>query len=251
VNHIIVFYDGKAKVTYIDSLNENEVFCTNKDSTKTSYLLDQIYFIYNDFGKMFYSSPSLQFRMDYIENYGGTLISVDKDTFQYKKIEFNRNMRNSMAYITTEADSFIAVPLLNIYRIDTDLAFMEQSVKRGFYTAISGFLLATTFQIIGDYFDKREPESSFGQKIGVLSSAVWDQGNDILPKVSAAGLKENGVTYQSLTFLTPISTISWMAFDYFFEWKSNYFRPFTLSEPYPKQMKVINITTLIKSYIKR
>lgn len=247
VSHIIVFYDGKAEVTFIDSMDNNKVYCTNKEDTQISYPLNQIYFMYNDFGKIFYISSSLQYRMDYIEKYGGTLISVNLDTFKYKTIEFNRNIRNSMVYITTVADSFIAVPLLNVYQIDTDLDFLEQSAKKGFLTATGVFLFSTGMEIILGFMDQREP----GRNLTILSSVIWQETKDLLPMASVAGIPKTGVTYQSLTFFTPVAVIGWMVYDYFFEWKSNYFRPLTLSEPFPKTMKVVNLRTLISKYIKR
>ncbi len=251
VNHIIVFYDGKTEVTFIDSMDQENVYCKAEDTRDTSYALNGVYFIYNDFGKMFYISPSIITRMDYIELYGGTLFSVDQDTILYKTIAFNRNMRNEMVYVTTMADSFIAIPLLEVYRIDTDLAFMEQSVKKGFYTAIGGVLVTTTFQIFSDFFSQRESGTTLKENFGLISSIVWDQGNDLLPKVSQAGLKENGPTYQSLTFITPLCTIGWMVYDYYFERKSNYFRPLTATSGYPKSMQIVSFTSMVKNLINR
>ncbi len=251
VNHVIVSYTGDVTVTFIDSMDNQSVFCNHPVDGPSEIAIEDVYFIYNDFGKMFYISPSLQYRMDYIEQYGGELVTVDGREFEYSSISFNRNMRQSMVYVITVLDSFVAVPLLEVHRIDTDLAFMERSVRKGFYTAIGGFLTATTFQIIGDYFGNRESGVPLGRHIAILSGAVWDQGSDLLPKAEIAGLTEHGVTYQSLTFLTPLATMGWMAYDYFFEKKTNYIRPMTTSEPFGKTMKVVTFKNMIKEYIQK
>ncbi len=244
VNHVIIFYDGSSEVTFIDSMNSTTVFCSDNDQT-TEFPLSSVYFIYNDFNKMFYKSPSLKIRMDYIERYGGLLTTIDLDTISYKQIKFNRAMSEPMVYITTPADSFIAVPFLEVYRIDVDYAFMQESVKKGFFASLGGILLTTGAQIFFEFLDIRQP----GQNFAALRTAVWHQTKDLLPRAEIAGLHQNGVTYQSLTFLLPVTTVGWMVYDYFFEWRSNFFRPLTVHQKFPKQMKVVTIRTLIKSYL--
>ncbi|MFQ6605842.1 MAG: hypothetical protein ACE5D8_09885 [Fidelibacterota bacterium] len=244
VNHIIIFYDGSSEVTFIDSMTNTTVYCTNENE-KMEFPLSTVYFIYNDYNKMFYKSPSLKIRMDYIERYGGELVTVRGDTIVYNQVKFNRAMRDPMVYITTPADSFIAVPFLDIYQMNVDYAFMQESVKKGFLASFGGILFTTGMQIFFEFLDIRQP----GQNFAAIRTAVWHQTKDLLPRAEAAGLHENGVTYQSLTFLLPVTTVGWMVYDYFFEWRSNYFRPLTTRRTFPKPMKVVTIRSLLESYL--
>ena len=84
VSNIVVFFDGSTAITLIDSIEFDSLKYIDRDSGDTLRIAKKkAYFIYNDFGRMFYYSPSSYIRMEFLEEYGGFVRMVNGDTIYY------------------------------------------------------------------------------------------------------------------------------------------------------------------------
>jgi hypothetical protein len=241
VKHVIVFTDGTTRMGLIDSLTTDSVYYYDTDREQKEVLsLKKVYFIYNDFNKLFFFSPSLHDRLDYLEERGGMVITTWGDSLPYHQIKFDRHWRDPKIYLDPETDSIRTLNFLDAYSIQADRSVLELSVRRGFCASVGLFLLGTSLEIIGDFRDRHTGKLLSMTAVRILSSEIWDEGKDLLPKFSPAGLKQTGVTYHSLTFFTPLTTFGWMAYDLYFDKRTQYIRPLDRQHPFPRDMYVFS-----------
>jgi len=247
VKHVVVFTDGSTAIGLIDSLSEDSVYYYDFDKQQNSTLdLKKVYFIYNDFNKLFYRSPSLLSHLDFLEERGGFVKTVDGRIYPYDQIKFDRHMRDPKVYLDPSTDSIRVLNLLDVYSISASHSVMELSVRKGFYSSLGLFVLGTTMEILNDFrknYSRGQPVSA---ALRLLGSEIWDEGNDLLPKAGFAGLRETGVTYQSLTFFVPFTTVGWMAYDFIFDKRTQYIRPLERNEKFPRDMYVFSVRRWLK-----
>ena len=241
VRNIIVFFDGSTAITLIDSIEFDSLKYIDRDNGDTLRIAKkEAFFIYNDFGRMFYYSPSSFLRMEFLEEYGGLVRMVNGDTIYYDEILFDRKMIRPHVALYQKGESlpFMKVPFQDIHFVRADGSVLRKSVRNGFYTSIGSFTLSTLFQIYSDY-----------SKTGLFSRAAWIGVKKILPGFTP--LKETGTQYHSLTFITPVATIAWMIFDIIFDRRTQYFRPLEREKKYPRSMYKFSIKTIINRQIEK
>ena len=84
VKDVIVFFDGSSAIALVDSIEFDSLKYIDRDTGDTLRIAKkEAYFVYNDFGRMFYYSPSSYLRMDFLEEYGGYIRTVHEDTLFY------------------------------------------------------------------------------------------------------------------------------------------------------------------------
>ena len=241
VRNIIVFFDGSTAITLIDSIEFDSLKYIDRDNGDTLRIAKkEAYFVYNDFGRMFYYSPSSYLRMEFLEEYGGFVRLVNGDTIYYDEILFDRKMiRPRVAlYQLGEDLPFIKVPFQDIHFVRANGSVLRKSVRNGFYASAASFTLATLFQIYSQY-----------DETGLLVRSAWVGVKKILPGIGP--LKETGTQYHSFTFITPVSTIAWMVFDIIFDRRTQYFRPLEREKKYPRSMYKFSIKTIINRQIEK
>ena len=241
VSNIVVFFDGSTAITLIDSIEFDSLKYIDRDSGDTLRIAKKkAYFVYNDFGRMFYYSPSSYMRMEFLEEYGGFVRLVNGDTIYYNQILFDKKMIRPLVALYQEDDNlpFIKIPFQDIHFVRADGSVLRKSVRNGFYTSVGSFTLATLFQIYSEY-----------NKSGLFSRAAWIGVKKILPGFTP--LKETGTQYHSLTFVTPVATIAWMVFDIIFDRRTQYFRPLEREKKYPRSMYKFSIRVIINRQIEK
>ena len=240
VSNIIVFFDGSTAITLIDSVEFDSLKYIDRDSGDTLRIAKKkAYFVYNDFGRMFYYSPSSYLRMKFLEEYGGFVRMVDGNTIFYDQILFDKKMIRPHVALYQEGDDlpFTKVPFQDIHFVRADGSVLRKSVRNGFYTSIGSFTVSMLLQIYSKF-------STSGQLIKAVVNGV----NTIMPGFPP---EKTGSQYHSLTFFTPAATMAWMMIDLIFDRRTQYFRPLEREKKYPRSMYKFSIKTIINRQIEK
>ncbi len=229
IRHILIQLNGEALVGRVDSLNADSLYYQNFENDSTvRILLNRLYLVYNDYGKLIYKSRSFDARMLELEKRDGIIVTHAKDTVYYDRLIFERSMNKPTLAVYMESDS---IPhfynLLDVYMIRTGEGYIENSVRRGFWTGIWG---------ISGYIALRMLfEKSFKPVLSIIPDPI---------------LTPTGNQYQSITLALPLITIGWVAYDFYLDKRSNYFIPHNLNDPFPNNMYVFSITYWLVEKIK-
>ena len=250
VKHIIVNLDGSSVVGLVDSMNTDSVFITPEDdSAHLTIGLNNVYYIYNSFGKLYYISPSYEDRINLIEERSGYLITTIGDTLYYAYIEIDRRMDQPYIYLSSaEEELGQKVSLFDIHLIRSDASYMEHSVRRGFITGTCLVMTGLALQTLSNYGDRRDKlpdDASLFQKSKTMGSALGTSVKNFIPGLSSAGNQ-----FQTLTIIFPVSSIGWMVYDYIFDKRTHYFRSMVREEKFPHSMYWFNPKRIIKNKVK-
>tara|TARA_B100001996_G_C18635767_1_gene583618 strand:- start:80 stop:943 length:864 start_codon:yes stop_codon:yes gene_type:complete len=240
VNHMIVMLNGETHICFIDSISKNKVFYyTNDNSNIKELSLKKIYYIYNDFNRVFHYSWSFEENVKRMNHRSGRVYKINGDTINFTNIEFNNDFIQPEIYITTGTESSEFIPLLDIEKVVTDYTIMHYSIKRGFYYSFSSFLISAGLDIWIKWDDSRR-----------FSPQVWDQYNDLLPKITLAGMKQTGVTYESISFMVPVTVLGSMLYDLLREKNEFYFTPIYKDQKFARNMYVFSLGHITFRYAK-
>ena len=240
VSNIIVFFDGSTAITLIDSVEFDSLKYIDRDSGDTLRIAKKkAYFVYNDFGRMFYYSPSSYLRMNFLEEYGGFVRMVDGNTIFYDQILFDKKMIRPHVALYQEGDDlpFTKVPFQDIHFVRADGSVLRKSVRNGFYTSIGSFTVSMLLQIYSKF-----------NASGQLIKAVVNGVNTIMPGFPP---EKTGSQYHSLTFFTPAATMAWMMIDLIFDRRTQYFRPLDREKEYPRSMYKFSIKVIFNRQIEK
>ena len=240
VSNIIVFFDGSTAITLIDSVEFDSLKYIDRDSGDTLRIAKKkAYFVYNDFGRMFYYSPSSYLRMKFLEEYGGFVRMVDGNTIFYDQILFDKKMIRPHVALYQKGDDlpFTKVPFQDIHFVRADGSVLRKSVRNGFYTSIGSFTVSMLLQIYSKF-------STSGQLIKAVVNGV----NTIMPGFPP---EKTGSQYHSLTFFTPAATMAWMMIDLIFDRRTQYFRPLEREKEYPRSMYKFSIKVIFNRQIEK
>ena len=72
----------------------DNVYYTKKIDNKSSIDIDKVYFIYNDFDRVYHYDWSYYENLRRITNRTGEIITIDNDSINFKGIEFSSNRIN-------------------------------------------------------------------------------------------------------------------------------------------------------------
>ena len=126
VQHVIVKYNGESIVASVDSIGMEFVHYFSKDTGDSDSLyLRDIYYIYNDFNRVFHSSWSFEQNLQKMNNRTGTIYTLSGDTINFLDIHFNNDMINPELFIKTGINQSEFIPLLHIEKINTDYSILE------------------------------------------------------------------------------------------------------------------------------
>tara|TARA_Y100000590_G_scaffold31989_2_gene35361 strand:- start:604 stop:1419 length:816 start_codon:yes stop_codon:yes gene_type:complete len=219
VKHMIVLFSGKTITGYVDSINVANIYYLPKDSLSQEIIPTwKVYYIYNDFDRVFHYSKSFEENMRRINNSSGIIQTISNDTIRYQSIQVNKDMINPEFFITLSSNESEFYPLLDVKKVVTDYSIMEYSVERGFRLSFTGFFLAFLL-------DRRL--------------------KDFMPKFEFIGLKKNGVTYESFVHLIPLATGIAMVYDYFMDKRTFYFTPVLNDEIFGRSMYVFSLRNIL------
>jgi len=224
VKHMIVYFSGKTVIGLIDSINFGGVYYKEENSSFQEYIpLWKVFYIYNDFDRVFHYSWSFYENMRRINMSSGTIFTIHNDTIKYSQIKVNNNMIRPELYVIKEKEHTELIPLLHVEKIITDFSIMEFSVERGFRLSSTVFLTSLLFDM---------------------------RIKDFLPKMEYLGLKKTGVTYESLVHFVPLATFSTMMYDYITDKRTFYFTPILSDKKFGRNMYVFSIRNIFSTFTK-
>tara|TARA_B100000424_G_scaffold55562_1_gene40047 strand:+ start:1626 stop:2483 length:858 start_codon:yes stop_codon:yes gene_type:complete len=239
VNHVIIDHKGNSIIALIDSIDIDRVYYKTKNSNENSTMdIDKVYFIYNDYDRIYHYDWSYYENLRRIKNRTGEIITLTNDSISFKDIEFSSNRIFPEVLVHGTNDTSFYIPALDVYKIQTDYSIMQYAVERGFWYSFTTFILSAALDTRLKWDKNRR-----------FSPQVWDQYNDLLPALNIIGAKTTGVTYASVSYIIPISVVGSMLWDIWKDKRSFYFHPLEKSKPYPRTMYVFSPRHIIESFV--
>ena len=241
VEHVIVKYNGDAVVGYIDSIGYDLIYYTPKDSSNLDSMhLRHVYYAFNNYQKVFHYSWSFMENVRRMSNRPATLFTSSGDTIKLNKVRFRPDMLSPEILIQNTSNKSEFISLFDIEKIITDYSIMEYSTKRGFFYSFYSFLLVTTIntRMNWDTDRRRIPQ-------------IWDQYNELLPKLTLIGLVDNGKAYESVSFLIPLSVLLSMVYDVWKDKNEFYFSPLYQERKFNRSMYIFSFKHITKTQLSR
>ena len=241
VNHVIIDHKGNAIQAIIDSIDLDNVYYQNKGKKKSESMdIDKVYFIFNDFDRVYHYDWSYYENLRRITNRSGKIITLDNDSINFKNIEFSSNRISPEILVHGTNDTSFYMKSLEVYKIQTDYSVLHYAAERGFWYSFSAFILSAALDTRLKWDNSRR-----------FSPQVWDQYNDLLPAVNILNLGPTGVTYASVSYLIPLSVLVSMLWDIYKDKRSFYFHPIEKDTPYPRTMYVFSPKHLSEAFLKK
>ena len=241
VNHVIIDHKGNAIQAIIDSIDLDKVYYQNKGKKKPEIIdIDKVYFIFNDFDRVFHYDWSYYENQRRISNRSGKIITLDNDSINFKNIEFSSTRINPEILVHGTNDTSFYMKSLDVYKIQTDYSVLHYAAERGFWYSFSAFMLSAAIDTRLKWDDSRR-----------FAPQVWDQYNDLLPALQFLNFGPTGVTYASVSYLIPLSVLGSMIWDIYKDKRSFYFHPLEKDTPYPRTMYVFSPKHLTEAFLKK
>ena len=241
VNHVIIDHKGNSIQAIIDSIDLDNVYYQNKLKKDSEVIdIDKVYFIFNDFDRVYHYDWSYYENLRRITNRTGKIITLDNDSINFKDIEFSSNRISPEILVHGTNDTSFYMKSLDVYKIQTDYSILHYAAERGFWYSFSAFILSAAIDTRLEWDDSRR-----------FAPQIWDQYNDLLPALNFLNLGPTGVTYASVSYLIPLSVLSSMLWDIYKDKRSFYFHPLEKDTPYPRTMYVFSPKHLVKAFVKK
>ena len=241
VNHVIVDHKGNTIIAIIDSIDLDRVYYKSKNNSETSTMdIDKVYFIYNDYDRIYHYDWSYYENLRRITNRTWKIITLDNDSISFNNIEFSANRIFPEILVHGTNDTSFYMPALDVYKIQTDYSIMHYAAERGFWYSFSSFILSAAIETRQKWDKSRR-----------FSPQVWDQYNDLLPSINFLDRKPTGVTYASVSYIIPLSVVSSMLWDIYKDKRSFYFHPLEKDTQYPTTMYVFSPKHIVESFIRK
>ena len=241
VNHVIIDHKGNSIQAIIDSIDLDNVYYRNKLKKESEVIdIDKVYFIFNDFDRVYHYDWSYYENLRRITNRTGKIITLDNDSINFKDIEFSSNRISPEILVHGTNDTSFYMKSLEVYKIQTDYSVLHYAAERGFWYSFSAFILSAAIDTRLKWDDSRR-----------FAPQIWDQYNDLLPALNFLNLGPTGVTYASVSYLIPLSVLSSMLWDIYKDKRSFYFHPLEKDTPYPRTMYVFSPKHLVKAFVKK
>ncbi len=239
VNHVIIDHKGNSIIALIDSIDLDRVYYKKKNSAENSTMdIDKVYFIYNDYDRIYHYDWSYYENLRRIRNRTGEIITLKNDSISFKDIEFSSNRIFPEILVHGTNDTSFYMPALDVYKIQTDYSIMQYAVERGFWYSFTTFILSAALDTRLKWDKNRR-----------FAPQVWDQYNDLLPAINILDRKPTGVTYASVSYIIPLSVLGSMLWDIYKDKRSFYFHPLEKNKPYPRTMYVFSPKHIIESFV--
>ena len=241
VNHVIIDHKGNSIIALIDSMDLNKVYFTTKVDNKSATIdIDKVYFIYNDYDRVYHYDWSYYENIKRISNRTGKIITLRNDSLDFVDIEFSPNRINPEILVHGTNDTSYYMKSLDVYKIQTDYSILHYAAERGFWYSFSAFILSAAIDTRIKWTDSRR-----------FAPQVWDQYNDLLPELKFLNTQPTGVTFESVSYLIPLSVLTSMLWDIFKDKRSFYFHPLQKDTPYPRSMYVFSPKQIAHSFLEK
>jgi len=210
----------------VDSIIQDTVYFIHANSLDHDTLeLDQVYLIYNHFGKMIHHSRSLRNRMSDLQKRDGYILFHNGDSLEYNNIYFAPGAEVATFH---EIDSTMISKyhsLYDIYKIRSGPSYLGHSVRKGFTTGLITIGTIMGIQMI--------QSKSFGPILKLYS-----------PDFSPIR-KETGQYYYPMITSLSFFAIGRIAYDLYKDRRTNYILPVHENEPFPRNMFVFSFSEWI------
>ena len=241
VEHVIVKYNGETIVGFIDSIGYDLMYYTPKDSVDLDSMhLRHVYYSYNNYQKVFHYSWSFMENIRRMVDRPATLFTTNGDTIQLNKVRFRPDMLSPEIYIQKNTNNSEFISLFDIEKIITDYSIMEYSIERGFFYSFYSFLIATTINTRMKWDKDRRAVPQ-----------IWDQYNELLPRLTIVGLRDNGKAYESVSFLIPVSVLLSMIYDVWKNKNEFFFSPLVQDKKFDRNMYVFSLKHFTTTQLSR
>ena len=241
VNHVIIDHKGNSIQAIIDSIDLDNIYYQNKLKKESEVIdIDKVYFIFNDFDRVYHYDWSYYENLRRITNRTGKIITLDNDSINFKNIEFSSGRISPEILVHGTNDTSFYMKSLEVYKIQTDFSVLHYAAERGFWYSFSAFILSAAIDTRLKWDDSRR-----------FSPQVWDQYNDLLPALKFLNFGPTGATYASVSYLIPLSVLSSMLWDIYKDKRSFYFHPLEKDTPYPRSMYVFSPKHLVEAFVKK
>ncbi len=221
IRHILVQLDGTANTVIVDSIIQDTVYFIHANSIDHDTLeLDQVYLIYNHFGKIIHQSRSLRNRMSDLQQRDGYILFHNGDSLEYNNIYFAPGAEVATFH---EIDSTMEAKyhsLYEIYKIRSGPSYLGYSVRKGFWTGVYTIGTIMGIQMI--------QSKSFGPILKLYS-----------PDFSPIR-KETGQYYYPMITSLSLFAIGRITYDILKDRRTNYILPVYENDPFPKNMFVFS-----------
>ena len=244
VQDVVIFTNGNAVIGRVISITNDSLFyLESQTKVQHSVTLKSVYYAYNHFGKILFHSRSLLERLNYIEHYSGILGTVHGDTVHFNTIFFDRRMTNPMVFLTiSDSTQPTKIPFLEVEFVRMSAERFDASVKRGCYSGCGLILVLSGLRTMKYFKDDYTGEGLFsGSSIKTMTTSTTNSIVDILPEASFLGLDETGNSFHFTTMIIPMSTMAWMAYDWYFDRRTVYINPIRTNQPFPKGMFLFSV----------
>ena len=241
VSHVIIDHKGNSTIAIIDSIDLDDVYYKLKSNNEPGKIdIDKVYYIYNDFDRIFHYDWSYYENLRRITNRTGKIVTLENDSIEFKNIEFASNRIYPEILVHGKNDTSFYMKSLDVYKIETDYSVLHYAAERGFWYSFSAFILSAAIDTRLKWDDSRR-----------FAPQVWDQYNELLPSVKFINLKPTGVTFASVSYLIPMSVLASMLWDIYKDKRSFYFHPLEKETPYPRTMYVFSPKHLMQAFVKK
>ena len=239
VNHVIIDHDGNSIIALVDSMDLDKVYYTTKIEKKSETIdVNKVYFMYNDYDRIYHYDWSYYENLKRITNRTGKIITLRNDSIDFKDIEFSPNKINPEILVHGTNDTSYYMKSLEVYKIQTDYSILHYAAERGFWYSFSAFIISAAIDSRLKWTDSRR-----------FAPQVWDQYNDLLPGVKFLNTQPTGVTFESISYLIPLSVLTSMLWDIYKDKRSFYFHPLQKDTPYPRSMYVFSPKQIFKTFV--
>ena len=134
----------------------DKVYYTNKIDNKSSTIeVDKVYFIYNDFDRVYHYDWSYYENLRRITNRTGEIITLNNDSINFKGIEFSSNRINPEILVHGTNDTSFYMKSLEVYKIQTDYSILHYAAERGFWYSFNAFILSAAIDTRLKWTDSR------------------------------------------------------------------------------------------------
>lgn len=241
VNHVIIDHDGNSIIALVDSMDLDKVYYTTKIEKKSETIdVNKVYFMYNDYDRIYHYDWSYYENLKRITNRTGKIITLRNDSIDFKDIEFSPNKINPEILVHGTNDTSYYMKSLEVYKIQTDYSILHYAAERGFWYSFSAFIISAAIDSRLKWTDSRR-----------FAPQVWDQYNDLLPGVKFLNTQPTGVTFESISYLIPLSVLTSMLWDIYKDKRSFYFHPLQKDTPYPRSMYVFSPKQIFKTFVEK
>lgn len=189
VRHEVILRGGESITGYVAEITHDSLkIVPASGGVQQSVNLDTVLYIHNSDGRLFYLAPDVRKFVDRGVGRGGVITTTSGETIHYHSLGEELFMiEPKLFYLTEEAPGRHEIPLTEIHSVRLDHTVSEYAVKQGAFagagiTALGFFL---NFKALKEFLNF--------SKLFKTATAAYKTGTTVIP----------------------LSTLGWVAYDYF------------------------------------